>query len=104
MALADERERDGQGLLAIGELEHDPLVVRIAQRAGEALPAVDRLSGLGSDLAYRAALEIDRPDQRPWDARRRHLELIALGVPAQDIGDATTDLVVDALGMIDRDT
>src|SRR4051812_698975 len=102
MALADERERNGQGLLTIGELEHDLLVVRIAQGASEPLPAVDRLAGLDGDPAADAALKMLRPDERPGDARRRHLELEPLGVAAQDIGDATTDLVVDALWMIDR--
>src|ERR1700712_1220760 len=103
MALAGERERNRERLLTIGELEHDLLVVRIAQRAGEPLPAVDRLSGLDSDLASDAALEMLRPDERPRDARRGDLELETLGVPAQDIGDATAELVVDALGVIDGD-
>jgi hypothetical protein len=103
MTLADEGERDRKGLLAIGELEHDALFVRSAQGAGETALTVDGLTSLDGDPASDAALKMLGPQERPGDARRGHLELEPLGVPAEDIGDATAERVVDAVRVIDED-
>src|SRR5204862_799976 len=56
-----------------------------------------------SDRPPDDAREVWAAPERPLGARRRDVDRVLVEVIAQDFGDALTELVVDALRMVDED-
>jgi hypothetical protein len=78
--LGDQRHRNGDIALFIAlrvvAREQGVAIRDAAQNAPEALAAGDDLFGVDLGEVPGPAGEIARPDQRPVDSRRRHLEMI----------------------------